>query len=40
MDVRELIKRLHTIKMYTNHNSTARNMLEELINQLKTMVPR
>jgi hypothetical protein len=40
MDIRELIARLHTIKMWTQNGSMARNLLDELINHFKSQLPQ
>lgn len=34
MDINELLRRLHSIRCYTFHGSTAKRMLTELIVQL------
>ena len=40
MDIRELINRLHTIKMWTKQGSQARILLDELINHFKAQLPQ
>ena len=40
MDLRELIARLHNIKMFTQKESVAWNKLEELINHFKSQLPQ
>ena len=40
MDINELIKRLQTIRVWTPTGSTARNLVEELIDHFKSQVPR
>ena len=40
MDIRELVTRLKTIRVWTFNGSMARNLLDELINHLETQIPR
>ena len=40
MDIRELIDKLHTIKMWTKQGSIARTKLDELINHFKSQLPQ
>jgi hypothetical protein len=40
MDIRELIAKLHTIKMWTQQGSTAWNLLDDLINHFKSQLPQ
>lgn len=40
MEIKELIARLHTIRMWTNQGSQARILLDELINHFKSQLPQ
>jgi hypothetical protein len=40
MDIRELIVRLQKIRVWTQQGSTARNLLDELINHFKSQIPQ
>ena len=40
MDINELIKRLQTIRCWTTTGTTARNLLDELIDHFKSQSPR
>ena len=40
MDIRELVTRLKTIRVWTFNGSMSRNLLDELINHLEQQIPR
>lgn len=40
MDIRELVAKLKTIRVWTMNGSMARNLLDELINHLESQIPR
>jgi len=39
MDIRELVAKLQRIRCWTN-DSTARNLLDEMINHFKSQIPQ
>jgi hypothetical protein len=40
MDIRELIAKLKTIRVWTADGSMARNLLDELINHFQSQLPK
>jgi hypothetical protein len=40
MDIRELVVKLKTIRAWTFNGSTARSLLDELINHFEAQIPR
>lgn len=40
MDIRELILKLKTIRAWTLNGSTARGLLDELINHFEAQIPK
>lgn len=40
MDIRELVTKLKTIRAWTMNGSTARQLLDELINHFEAQIPR
>ena len=40
MDVRELLIKLKSIRVWTTNGSTARSLLDELINHFEAQIPR
>ncbi len=40
MDIRELVVKLKTIRAWTMNGSTARGLLDELINHFEAQIPK
>ena len=40
MDIRELVARLKTIRVWITNGSTARTLLDDLINHLDAQIPK